>query len=250
MKELMSWENTLKLNKHGLTAQLLINDINNISGCRSMQKSTTDITITTDYGGDSTYSMLYHPDNVRNSTSMDELIEWAVADINSDESTMAIYLEVDEDFTPKGTHPVIGISHHTAYNFGFRFPLGSILYNKQTGLLGVNAMINGIPPLKTMQEKYKRSLFNKIEENLIEMVANGYGGLDNGSDRSITAAEIDTIINSDKPHSEKGLLYKNALLATIFDDALGVDFIEATNQIIVIPSTKSPLDVSTTEKNQ
>ena len=78
-----------------------------------------------------------------------------------------------------------------------------------------------------MQHHYKGSLFDDIENILIELTANGLGDLNNGRNGTMTASEIDNLIKSGlSTNNGKHSLLVIAVLEAIFDVVIGVNFVK------------------------
>ena len=222
----------LKLLDHGLTMQSGANP----TTTNILPGATTGVSVTTDNNIISVHKDSCTAESINNDIS--QAIELAIKAIDSDDSTVAVYLEISKSVVPNDITIAAYIGHHILYNFGFRLPIGTMNYIEETGLLKASLLISAIPPLKLMQENYDGSLFDEIEDYMVEMVANGYGDINNGSDRSITASEVDAIINSDVDYIKKGSIFINALLAVIFSEVKGVNFMSTLS---TLPSALSTL---------
>lgn len=143
------------------------------------------------------------------------------------DSKSTILIEVEQSLIPKDIGLEAHVNRTVFEHFGFNLGFNKIQENNSSRLTKAQISLCNIPPLASMQHHYKGSLFNDIENILIELTANGLGDLNNGRNGTMTASEIDNLIKSGlSTNNGKHSLLVIAVLEAIFDVVIGVNFVK------------------------
>lgn len=146
--------------------------------------------------------------------------------MNTDGKT-TILVEVDRSLISSAMSLEDHVNGTVSNNFGFDLDFKENCDLDGGIIIKAQIATSNIPPLASMQQHHKGNLFNEIENALTELTENRLGDLNNGRNGTMTAFEIDRLIESGlNADSSEDSLLTTAVLEVIFDAVTGVNFMK------------------------